>query len=144
MSSTAWLLANGPKELESLFRAVIYHPSAPILIADDDGNYQEASVGAGKLLGLPREKLIGRQLKDFAVPALKPEVSQLWRAFLDQGEKQGKLTLVGAEGVVRDVEFVAKGNILPVRHVLVLRDAAAPDHIPSWVQDYALYLVDAD
>jgi formate hydrogenlyase transcriptional activator len=144
MSSTAWLLANGPKELESLFRAVIYHPSAPILIADDDGKYREASVGAGKLLGLPREKLIGRQLKDFAVPALKPEVSQLWRAFLDQGEQEGQLKLVGAEGVVREVEFVAKGNILPVRHVLVLRDTAEPDHIPSWVQDYALYLVDAD
>src|SRR4051812_8160616 len=60
-----WLLQNGPKQLESLFRAIVYQPSAPILIADSDGNSRDASVGASKLLGLPREKIIGRQLEEF-------------------------------------------------------------------------------
>ena len=61
-----WLVENGPRELELLFRTIVYHPSAPILIADNDGNYRDASAGAGKLLGLPREKIIGRQMDDFA------------------------------------------------------------------------------
>lgn len=42
------------------FRAIVFHPSTPILIADDDRHYQEASIGASRLLGLPRESIIGR------------------------------------------------------------------------------------
>ena len=57
---TRWLVERGPQELELLFRAIVYHPSAPILITDNDRNYRDASAGAGKLLGLPRDKIIGR------------------------------------------------------------------------------------
>jgi len=132
-----------------LLRAVVFHPSAPILIADDDRKYREASIGASKLLGLPREKIIGRSLDDFAVPEIKPVISQRWQSFLEQGEHAGTLQLLDADGNPREVEYTAKGNVLPVRHLLVLRDttkATEPDPslnvIPSWVQDYGLYLLD--
>jgi formate hydrogenlyase transcriptional activator len=48
---------------------------------------------------------------------------------------------------------VAKGNVLPVRHLLALRDKTseptldadpAQNSIPSWVQDFALSLLDVD
>jgi formate hydrogenlyase transcriptional activator len=140
-----WLLQNGPRELESLFRAIVYQPSAPILIADNEGNSRDASVGVCKLLGLPREKIIGRQLEEFTQPAFKPQVSQLWRAFLETGEQAGVLPLVAAEGAVHDVEYIAKKEVLPLRHVVVLRDKTAADSDPpSWVQDYALYLLDCE
>jgi formate hydrogenlyase transcriptional activator len=148
-----WLVENGPRELESLFRAIVYHPYAPILIADDDRKYRDASSGAGKLLGLSREEIIGRSLDEFADPGFQPEISALWRAFLERGEQEGTLRLLGPDGNPREVEYTAKGNVLPVRHLLVLRDKspqtsteadgdadAAP--IPSWVQDYALFLLD--
>jgi formate hydrogenlyase transcriptional activator len=48
----AWLVENGPRKLEQLFRAIVYHPSAPILITDNDRYYRDASFGAAKLLGL--------------------------------------------------------------------------------------------
>ena len=70
--ASGWLVENGPKELELLFRAIVFNPSAPILIADNDRHYREASVGASKLLGLPREKIIGKSLDDFAEPSFKP------------------------------------------------------------------------
>jgi len=136
-----WLADNGPKELELLFRAIVFHPSTPILLADDERRYRDASVGASKLLGVPREKIIGRSVDDFAAPELKPEISERWRAFLETGEQEGTLKLVGPDGGPREVEYSAKGNVLPVRHLLVLHDKT---NTPAWLQDYALFLLDAD
>ncbi|MCX6625828.1 MAG: sigma 54-interacting transcriptional regulator [Acidobacteria bacterium] len=153
--TVAWLLKNGPRELELLFRAIVYHPSVPILIADNERNYRDASAGAGKLLGLSRDKIIGQKMDDFAAPGFKPEIPELWRAFLGRGEQEGTLRLAGPDGNLWDVEYTAKGNLLPVRHLLVLhgKTTVAPaqgvpavekDRVPSWVQDYALFLLDVD
>jgi len=148
-----WLAENGPKQLEQLFRTIIYHPAAPILIADNDRNYLEASVGAGKILGVPREKLVGRSLDDFAPPGIKPLIQERWRTLLQEGEQEGTLQLLRPDGTPRDVEYIAKANVLPVRHLLVLRDKTKPveqgktnprDDTPAWVQDYALLLSDMD
>ena len=144
-----WLAENGPRELESLLRSIVFQPSAPVLIADDDGHYRDASAGAGKLLGLTTEAIIGRQIDEFAPPRLRPEVSELWQAFLKQGEQAGELPLQAPDGTAREVEYIAKGSVLPVRHALVLRDRSAlgpagEESIPSWVQDYALYLLDVE
>lgn len=154
-----WLAENGPKELELLFRAIVYHPSAPILLADNDRRYRDASVGASKLLGLPRDKIIGRSLDDFAAPGFRPVISERWRRFLESGEQEGTLELLGPDGSPRDIEYSAKKSVLPVRHLLVLRDRAGGspeytsaktaedsslDQVPGWVQDYALSLLDAD
>ncbi len=148
-----WLLEHGPRELELLFRAIVYHPSVPILIADDDRNYRDASAGAAKLLGLPRARIIGQRIDDFADPQFKPAISQLWSAFLGHGEQEGTLRLAGPDGTLWEAEYTARGNVLPVRHLLILREkATAAQHsgpndtksIPSWVQDYALFLLDAN
>ena len=142
--ANSWLAEHGPRELELLLRSVVFQPTAPVLIADDDGNYRDASAGAGKLLGLPRDAIIGRQIDDFAPPALRPQVSQLWRAFLERGEQEGVLQLLAPDGTAREVEYTAKGNVLPVRHAVVLRDKTSPADIPAWVEDYALYLLDVE
>ena len=138
--STLWLDENGPRELELLFRAIVFHPSAPILITDNDRNYVEASIGVGKLFGLSRETIIGRRLDDFVAPNLKPRVSELWQAFLKQGEWKEPLSVKGPEGRPLPVEVRAKANILPARHVVALSNG----RIPAWVLDYAVFLMDMD
>src|ERR1019366_6911923 len=120
--ASRWLSENGPKELESLIRAIVFQPSAPILIADDDRNYVEASVGASKLLGLAPEMIIRRSLDDFVAPESKPVIPKLWQSFLEEGEQAGVLKLTAPDGTAREVEYTAKGNLLPVRHLLVLHD----------------------
>jgi formate hydrogenlyase transcriptional activator len=154
-----WLFEHGPEELEVLLRAVVFHPTTPILLADNDRLSREASVGVSKLLGLPREKIIGRKLDDFAEPEFKPIIPEKWRAFLKEGQQEGTLQLVGPDGQPREVAYLAKGNVLPVRHLLVLSDKAAaasaagirdedePSElggVPAWVRDFALFLLDAD
>jgi formate hydrogenlyase transcriptional activator len=154
-----WLAENGPKELELLFRAILFNPSVPVLLTDNDRQYREASVGASKLLGLPREEIIGRSLDDFAEPSFKPLIPGRWSAFLEQGEQQGTLQLLGPDGGPRDVQYLVKGNVLPVRHVVVLSEKTADtpgsgpvegdkdpskSSVPGWVQDYALFLLDVN
>ena len=144
-----WLQENGPQALESLFRAVTFNPSVPVLLADNDRQYREVSLGAGKLLGLPRGKVIGQQIDDLAQSDFKPEVLELWQDLLKHGEQEGTLRLAGPDGRAREIDYIAKRNVLPVRHLLVLADKTphanpAPksgNGIPSWVQDYALYLL---
>jgi formate hydrogenlyase transcriptional activator len=149
--SCQWLLDNGLKQLELLFRAIVFQPAEPILIADNDRNYRDASCGAAKLFGLPRDKIIGRRIDDFAEPSFRPQIDQLWRAFLQQGEQRGMFRLLDSDGSVRELEYMAKGNVLPVRHVLALRDKSKQFHgaawageDPAWAHDYALYLFDTD
>jgi len=42
--TTQWLEKNGAQELEAMFRAIVFHPSASVLIADpeQDGEKREA------------------------------------------------------------------------------------------------------
>lgn len=151
-SDALWLEENGPKELERLFQAVVYHPLTPILIADGDGQYKDVSVGAARLLGLPREKLIGQTLADFATPDLKLKVPQLLQDLLAQGELEGTLHLKRQDGATKQVEYKARKNVLPTSHVFVLQDevagngsaAGTAERIERWVQDYALYLLDKE
>ena len=132
-----------------MFRAIVFYPSAPILLTDDHRQSREASIGVSKLLGLPREKIIGRSLDDFTTPDFKPLISERWNAFLHNGEQLGIVPLVGPDGTRREVEYSVKGNVLPVRHLVVLHDKSdkTPDgkrSVPAWVQDYALFLLDVE
>src|SRR5438309_4516364 len=144
-----WLVENGPRELEALLRAIIYHPATPILLADNERHSLDASSGAGKLLGVPREEIIGRSLDDFTDPSFKPQISELWQAFLERGKLEGTLNLVGPDGKSRQVEYTLQGNVLPVRHIVLLHDKhpgpeSSPGEIPAWVQDYAIFLLNVE
>ena len=61
--------------------------------------------------------------------------------------------MLGTDGTLRDVEYTAKGNLLPDRHLLLLRDKTddadadkdfSRSAIFSWVKDYALFLLNVD
>jgi formate hydrogenlyase transcriptional activator len=141
-----WLLENGPQELELLFRAIVYHPSVPILVVDNEGTSQDASAGARRLFGLTREQLLGRRVDDFAAESAKDEVRTLWSVLNEGGRRDGTLQVNGPDGRPKEVAYTASGHVLPVRHVVSLQHhkdtSESPGRTPSWVQDYALFLLD--
>jgi PAS domain S-box-containing protein len=149
VASRSWLTENGPRELELLFRAIVYNRETPILIADEDRKYHDASVGAGKLLGISREKIIGRRLDDFADVSFQPQIPEIWNELHREGELEGTLRLKNTDGNARSVGYTAKANVLPFRHVLTLRDAPSGEAgedtaTPSLVGDFALFLLASD
>ena len=143
-----WLVENGLKELELLFRTVLYHPSQPILVIDSDRICLDATSGAGRLLGLSPDQIMARKIDDFAGPSFRPQVELLWLDFLDRGEQEGMFPFVSPQGGVRDLAYIAKSHVLPAQHLLTLRDPNSKnpddDSAASPVTDYAFFLLDPE
>ncbi|MCX6596237.1 MAG: sigma 54-interacting transcriptional regulator [Acidobacteria bacterium] len=143
-----WLLSHGPQQLEQLFRAVVFHPAVPIVITDDERASHDVSTGAARLLGLPRQSIIGQKLDDFTEPSFRPKLPELWETLLQQGAPSASLKLALPDGAVREVELEVRRDVLPVRHVVVLKPqaegAGPPETIPVSMRDFALCLLDPE
>src|ERR1700680_599142 len=114
--AASWIVRDGLRELELLFKAVLSHPSEPFLMADDDRHCLDASSAAGKLLGLSKDKIIGRRIDDLLNPSFQSHMAQRWRTFLEQGEQDGAFPLDGSNGNVREVRYIAKSKVWPGGH----------------------------
>ncbi|MEN3334759.1 MAG: hypothetical protein V7641_4124 [Blastocatellia bacterium] len=111
-------------EGDQLFRAVFDNALEAMLIADDDGNYLDANPAACELFGLTRDELLASNLGRFIEPGRELELAQAWRAFLNAGEQKGLFRLYRPDGEIRDLEYNARANILPGRHLSILRDVS--------------------
>jgi PAS domain S-box-containing protein len=109
-------------ETEREFRAVFDNALDAILIADDQGRYVDANRAACRLFGAPKEELLNSKLADFVEAGQEPEILEAWRAFLEQGEQKGVFRLRRRDGATRELEYTAKANFIPGRHLSVLRD----------------------
>jgi formate hydrogenlyase transcriptional activator len=145
-ASHQWLLEKGPQELELLFRAIVYHPSIPILVTDGEGTSQDASAGVRRLFGVPRERVVGRRVNELTTESAKGEFDRLWAVLDEIGYHDGIVDVQGPNGVTKQVPYSAKGHVLPLRHVVSLHDptdaSGGANQTPPWVQDYALFLLD--
>jgi two-component system cell cycle sensor histidine kinase/response regulator CckA len=106
---------------ERQFRAVFNEALDAIVIADDDGRYIDANPAAARLMGLPREQLLGRALADdFAEP--RSDFSPIWNAFRTAGHLMGEFRLHRMDRTVRDTEISARADFLPGFHLAIIRD----------------------
>ena len=110
------------RESERKFRAVFDSTLDAILIADDDGYYIDANPAACALLGLPKEQIIGSHLFMFTEKDQVQNTQNLWQQFLAQDQMRGEFRLHLSDGTTRDIEYSAKANFLPGRHLSVFRD----------------------
>ena len=108
------------RESEHLLRAVYESALDAFLIADDQGTYLSANPAACALFGVGEADLLGRRVVDFMAPGF--DFEQAWRAFLESGLGRGEIVIARPDGSVRSVEFSAISNVLPGRHLSILRD----------------------
>ena len=113
------------RESERKFRAVFDSTLDAILIADDDGYYVDANPAACALLGLPKEQILGSHLFMFTEKEQVQNTQNLWQQFLAQDQMRGEFRLHLSDGTTRDIEYSAKANILPGRHLSVFRDVTS-------------------
>jgi len=112
----------------AISQAVFEEALDAMVIADDDGVYVDANRAACELFGLPREELLGRTIAEFTPEEY--DFERHWTAFQETDRDRGCLSLVRADGERRLVEFAATREIVPGRHLSILRvidDADAPD-----------------
>ena len=150
-ASSRWLAENGPRELELLFsgdclsslRAHSDRRQRPPLSGRQFRRRQAARACRAK-----RSSAAAWMISPS--PASSLRFPNCGRLFCKEGSRKARCSWwVRTE--VRARLSTPQGNVLPVRHLLVLRDkTAATDgrpesarcEIPAWVQDYALFLLE--
>ena len=113
---TASVLDATEREFQSIFDSTL----DSILILDDRGICLEANPAALALLGTHRNKLVGHSIQKFHSPVADFEAA--WKRFLDRKDEHGEAQLIRQDGGEVFIEYTAKANYLPGRHVAVLRD----------------------
>lgn len=106
---------------EREFRSVFDSTLDAILILDDQMVCQEANTSALEFFAVSRPHLVGRSVSLFE--SGRAELSKAWRKLLAGDQHRGKVEMVRADGARVAAEFVATANMLPGRHLIVLRDA---------------------
>ncbi len=108
------------RQSQQLLRAIFDGALDAILLADDDGRYVDANPAACRLFDLPREKLIGRSIGEFASTGSDSE--SVYQAFGRGGQMRGHFPLRRTDGTERVLEYSAARNVAPGLHLSVLRD----------------------
>ena len=103
---------------EATVRAIFENSLDGIAITDDQSAFCEANSAVAGLIGLSREKLFETTLFDFGDEDLKSE----WRRFRHSGQGRGRFWLRRDDGSRRLVDCSFNAEILPQRHLIVLRD----------------------
>src|SRR6202167_4788502 len=113
---TASVLDATEREFQSIFDSAL----DSILILDDRGICLEANPAALALLGAQRNELVGHSIQKFHSPV--DDFESAWRRFLARKDEHGEAQLIRLDGGEVFIEYTAKANYLPGRHVAVLRD----------------------
>jgi PAS domain S-box-containing protein len=114
-------ITNGALETRELeFQSIFENALDSILILDGHGTCRDANPSALQLLGVPSEQLLGQSIAMFYSD--RRTFDSFWELLLTQDQDRGQSEMVRANGTHIFVEFTAKTNFLPDRHMMVMRD----------------------
>jgi two-component system cell cycle sensor histidine kinase/response regulator CckA len=99
-------------ESYAMLRALVDETNDAVLVADDGGRYVAANRAAGLLFGLASSDLIGKSISDFTLAD-------------SAGRASGSFVLLRSDGTTRDVELRTTSDVLPGRHLCIIRDVTA-------------------
>jgi PAS domain S-box-containing protein len=112
--------ANALDVTERKYKAVFDSTLDGILILDDQGTCLEANPAAMALLGHPSEGLEGRSIGTLL--GSEEDFQAAWKRFLERTWEHAEARVLRADEKAVFVEYRARANFLPGRHLAVLRD----------------------
>src|SRR6266851_4221613 len=115
---TAIALDATEREYKSVFDSTL----DGIVILDDRGICLEANPAALNLLGVDHDGLVGEPIEKFY--AGEGEFKDNWNRFLDRKYEHRETQVLRGDGETIFIEYTAKADYLPGRHVAVLRDVS--------------------
>jgi len=105
---------------EQHFHAMFDSALDAMLVVDDTRTYVAVNASAARLFGVLAEELRGRRFGDFAAPGT--DIDRAWQALIEKRTTSGEWRLVRPDGTVREVESSVTPQVLPGRHLFVVRD----------------------
>lgn len=97
----------------------IANASIALLIVDDDCRVAEANLAACRILGLGRQKVVGRPLGELLAPAAAERLEGVWRAFHETGGHAGPFELEWP-GASDPIDISVTAQVVPGRHLVLL------------------------
>ena len=108
------------RDSQHLLRSVFDASMDALLLVNHHGHFEDANPAACTLFGLPREKLLGRTLMEFAAPGYAAGAPS--RAFVERGSMERTFPLVRPDGALRVLDYRTVANVAPGLHLSALRD----------------------
>jgi PAS domain S-box-containing protein len=105
------------------YHAAFEEATDALLITDDEGRIVDTNAEATAVFGLDRKQLLGRSLREFLPEAF--DFDGEWHQFQTDTERRDTVTIHGADGVDRTVEYTGAANVVPGQHLFVARDVTA-------------------
>lgn len=102
------------------YQAAFDEANDAMVIVNDDAKIVDANWKSTEIYGIERQKLLGREIPEFLPDEFDFDAE--WRKFKDVDEVRDTVTIVGADGVERGVEYTARTNIVPGLHLTVFRE----------------------
>lgn len=104
------------------FKAIFDGALDGIVILDDEGQIISANAAAASILGRTIDEVENGRLTALVLPEEVAVMEREQRLLLAEGAGRGITRVRHRDGVVCDVEYVGRANVVPGRHVMVLRD----------------------
>jgi PAS domain S-box-containing protein len=107
---------------EHEFKSIFDNALDSILILNDQGTCLEANPAALTLFGARYHELVGQSIGNFYAGGA--DFNETWKSFLDRKYEHGETKVSKKDGPTIFVEYTAKADYLPGRHVAILRDVS--------------------
>jgi PAS domain S-box-containing protein len=102
------------------YEAAFEEANDAMVIINDDARILHANPEASNIYGMDHQALLGQPLLRFLPESF--DFDATWQDFQDAGSDRDTVTVIGADGDKRRVEYSATADIVPGQHLVVTRN----------------------